>query len=208
MSDAPSRGSLGPLTIIAALVLILAAAAYVAMTQGDDLSIEKTAAPVVQRTSPGVTAAASSAPPALNSAATDSAALEEGPKGPAQPARSVPPAGILNMASAPKVTPESDSDAVLAALDALLPKLKSCAAQWVERHPDATGKAFFVFHVGEKGHPENWSLQFKGVRDEAVDTCFTAVVGAAVLPGEGAKVFWPVVVGGSAVVAPLSQTAE
>lgn len=208
MSDAPTRGSLGPLTIIAALVFILAAAAYVALTQEDNLPIEKTAAPVVPRTSPGGTAAGSSASPALNSAATDSAALEEEPKGPAQPARSVPSAGALNLASAPKVTPESDSAAVLAALDALLPKLKSCAAQWVERHPDATGKAFFVFHVGEKGHPENRSLQFKGIRDESVDTCFTAVVGAAVLPGEGAKVFWPVVVGGSAVVRPLSQTAE
>ncbi len=202
MSDPTPSGSLGPVAIIAGLLLLLGAGAYIAMTQGDDAP-PAPPAPAASETAPAI--AAEAAPVAAPEAPDEVAApvAEDGPTGPARPAPSVPSSSTLAMASGPKVTPDTHSDAILATLAAEVPKFQACAAGWTAKNPKLRGKAFFVFDIDGQGRPADLSLQFKSVRDEDVDACFTAVLGRMMFPGAGSKVFWPANVGGDTVFAPL-----
>ncbi len=203
MSSSTSDRSLGPATIISALVLLLGIGAYVVVAGGDDPAgplpvpspTESTKGPPISSASPQVPSSGPSVTP------TES---EEAPEGPTRGALPVPSASALAMAPGASVTPETHARAVLEALDRLLPKLKACAADWVGRHPDLLGKAFFVFTIDEEGAPVGLTLQYKSVRSDDLDACFTTVLGGADFGGSGpAKVFWPLEVGGSAVVRPV-----
>ena len=203
MSSPTSDRSLGPATIISALVLLLGIGAYVVVAGGDD-PVGPLPAPSPTELPKG-TSTSSDSPqvPSVGSsvAATES---EEVPEGPARGALSVPSASALAMAPGPSVTPDTYAPAVLKTLDGLLPKLKACAADWVGRHPDLLGKAFFVFTIDEEGSPVGLTLQYKSVRSDDLDACFTTVLGGADFAGSGpAKVFWPLDVGGNAVVRPV-----
>ncbi len=205
MSERTPSGSLGPATIIAALLLLLGAGAYVAMTQADDDAAFPTAGPHRAPLDPAP-AADPTAKEGLVEAEPPADSESETPSGPAQAALPVPGATVLDMASGPKVTPDTHSARILSSLGEALPKLQACAAEWVARNPKQTAKAFFVFTVDDAGHPSAMTLQFKGMRNEDVDACFTSIVGRLELPGPGSKVFWPVTVGGAAVVAPLGAS--
>jgi hypothetical protein len=186
--------------IVAALLLLFAAVAYFAVTDSAP-EADRSQAPAKAQTG-GQSIVAKPVTPTAEGAVAD-ASSGDAPKGPAQPGLSVPAPSLLAMAGGPTVTPSTDRESVLLTLDSIIPKLKACAGSWVSSNPKLMGKAFFVFTVDDKGEPIDLSLQYKSVRDDTLDACFTTVLGGARFKAATppAKVFWPIHVGGGAVVA-------
>ena len=206
MSEPTPSGSLGPLAIIAALLLLLGGGAYFAMTDAGSVpetSSERApvadSAPAASTSSPGPVAA-----PAL----TTTHGVVDDPDRPAQPGRAVPSSTVLSLAGGPKVTPDTYQEEVLATLRGSVPKLQACAANWVSRNPNLLGKAFFVFRIAEDGKPIEATLQYKTVRSDALNVCFLGTLGGLVFDrgAAEAKVFWSVELGGDAVVRPIGPT--
>lgn len=208
MAQPHSPRPLGPVVILASLLVLFGGAAYYVMIGGDDAPPNPPNPPTNPATQ-ATAAAPTSAPatPEENREVVPETEETATPSGPAQAALPVPPASALTLATAPKVTPEERSDAVLDTLDSAKGKFQACTAPWAAENPRATARAFFIFGVSDEGRASNISLQFKGVRDETLDACLRNVLRSLSFDGPAEKVFWPAALGGNSVFEPLSGTA-
>lgn len=210
MSQPASQRPLGPVVILASLVVLFGGAAYFVMTGGDDAP-----SPSPVPSAPAASTA-EDPPPAPNDstgpAPRGDVAVEPGdeeptPSGPARAALPVPSAAVLALATSPTVTPAERSDDVLGTLQDHVGKFQACSAEWTARNPRTVGKAFFVFAISDEGQASNVSLQFKGLREATLDACLRNVLRSISFDGPAEKVFWPATIGGPSVFEPLSGSA-